>query len=105
MDHPNVIRYYEAFAFAQAYYLVFELAAGGELYHHIDEYDFQEPGIAIMLQQLLHAMNYFHGQGIVHADLRPENILLAAPLSVRPQLKIIHFGNAFRMEGGRKPAS
>jgi serine/threonine protein kinase len=35
-----------------------------------------------LLPQLLEAVNFIHGQGIIHKDLKPENLLLSLPLPI-----------------------
>ncbi|KHJ41222.1 kinase domain protein [Trichuris suis] len=46
-----------------------------------------------LVYQILIALNYLHGQNVVHCDLKPENILLVSD-SDFPQMKLCDFGFA-----------
>ena len=43
-----------------------------------------------VFEQLLEAVAYIHDQGVVHADLKPDNVLLSS----RGQLQVTDFGSA-----------
>ena len=45
-------------------------------------------------RQLAEGLAHAHGRGIVHRDLKPANVLVDAPDSGRPELKIADFGMA-----------
>mmetsp|Transcript_24295 Transcript_24295/g.54668 ORF Transcript_24295/g.54668 Transcript_24295/m.54668 type:complete len:239 (-) Transcript_24295:593-1309(-) len=49
--------------------------AGQEILEAVSQWEeFTEKDSACLIQQLLDGVNYLHGQGIVHQDLRPRNI-------------------------------
>ncbi len=48
--------------------------------------------------QIAKGISYLHKNRIVHADIRPENILLTS----EKEVKICDFGSAFRMEEEEK---
>ena len=81
-DHKNIIKLYEVYkAKDKPYvYLVMEYAECGSLYEYTDgtpsKYDYND--ILSMMKQLVKALNYIHGKGIVHQDIKPANILLCA---------------------------
>ena len=81
LDHPNISRFYEAFHDKNHFNIVMELCRGKSLSNflksnggHLDE---QKSRIIIM--KILHAVNYCHSLGIVHCDLKPENIIFEIP--------------------------
>lgn len=77
LDHPNIIKIYEYYIDELNYYIITELARGGELYDQISTIkSFDEEHSAIIIHQILSAVCYMHGLGIVHRDIKPENILL-----------------------------
>mmetsp|Transcript_20264 Transcript_20264/g.58756 ORF Transcript_20264/g.58756 Transcript_20264/m.58756 type:complete len:512 (-) Transcript_20264:294-1829(-) len=96
MDHPNIIQLFETFEDRQCIHFAMELASGGELFDHIVKArQFSERRAAIIMRQILRAVNYMHDSGVAHRDIKPENFLFAtkAPLE-NNTLKLIDFGLA-----------
>jgi len=79
--HPNVLRLLDAYACTPAR-LVFE--HGGEdlrtLYMCSEFHPADTPGV---IRQVLHGCAYFHGEGVIHADLQPSKILVDPAGKVR----------------------
>ncbi|KAJ3411456.1 hypothetical protein HDV05_002191 [Chytridiales sp. JEL 0842] len=74
--HENLIQMFDFFETKDTYYMVFELATGGELFDRIAAKGrFTERDAADILYQILNGISYLHSHGIVHRDLKPENIL------------------------------
>jgi calcium-dependent protein kinase len=94
LDHPNIVKLYETFEDKKAYYLIMELCGGGELFDKIiEEKGFTEKVCAIVVQQMLRAINYMHQNGFVHRDIKPENWLLLVNGPVASTaLKMVDFG-------------
>lgn len=49
---------------------------GGELFEHINTYELDEKEVAIIMYQLIDVIYYLQQSGIVHRDLKTENILV-----------------------------
>ncbi|DAA22925.1 TPA: testis-specific serine kinase 5-like [Bos taurus] len=97
--HLNVVQLYETFANSRRTYLVLELAAHGDLLEHINATSahrrcpgLEEEEARRLLWQLVSAVAHCHNSGIVHRDLKCENILL----DDRGCLKLSDFGFANR---------
>lgn len=82
LDHPNIVR---IFAFdvdeEGRYYLVMEYVPGGSLRGYTEGLNAQNKRIDItealrLIQQVAVALDYAHTQGMVHRDVKPDNILL-----------------------------
>jgi len=59
-------------------HIVMELMEGGELFDHIKEDPYAEPRAAKLVASHVRTLDFLHAHGIVHRDLRPENILMAS---------------------------
>ena len=88
VDHPNIVRLFEVIEDDKYFNLLQELCTGGELYKKYQTTQLKEKEIAKIFNQIMSAVAYCHEKGIVHRDLKLENILL----SKTNLLKIIDFG-------------
>jgi serine/threonine protein kinase len=79
--------YYET---DEAFYLVMEYVAGGELLDHLSSEGgrLTERAAAVMLQQVGGAVALLHAQGLCHGDIKPENLLLTSD----GELRLVDFG-------------
>ncbi|KAL1952438.1 hypothetical protein VTO42DRAFT_5478 [Malbranchea cinnamomea] len=98
LNHPHIVRFHDWFESKDKYYIVTQLATGGELFDRICDYGkFTEKDASQTIKQVLDAVNYLHERNIVHRDLKPENLLYltSAPDS---QLVLADFGIAKMLE-------
>jgi calcium-dependent protein kinase len=103
MDHPNIIKIYEYFIDDVYYYIITEFARGGELYDQICNIsNYSEHDAAIVMKQILGAINYSHSKNIIHRDLKPENILLETNTTGDLFIKLIDFGNSNYCEKNKR---
>lgn len=76
------------------YYIVTQLATGGELFDRICEYGkFTEKDASQVVREILTAVDYLHKNNIVHRDLKPENLLYLTP-EANSSLVLADFGIA-----------
>lgn len=59
-------------------YLVVDLMSGGDLRFHISRKTFTEEAVRFWIAELGCALQYIHGQNIIHRDVKPDNVLLDA---------------------------
>lgn len=59
-------------------YLVVDLMTGGDLRFHISRKTFTEEAVRFWIAELACALRYVHQQGIIHRDVKPDNVLLDA---------------------------
>lgn len=80
IKHRNIVRYHDSFVQGDYLYLVMEFCDRGDLGAYIQrlgrEMGMGELRVWRFLLQILAALQYIHKLGIVHGDLKPQNILL-----------------------------
>lgn len=81
LRHKNVIQVYDAYADLEenVYYIVMEYAAEGDLFKKIvdEEHEFNENEARDIIRTLCRALKYCVDEGIVHRDIKPDNILIS----------------------------
>ncbi|CAG9327719.1 unnamed protein product [Blepharisma stoltei] len=93
IDHPNIIRFNEAYEDDRNIFIVSEHCQGGHLWKKmITQRKLTEIEAQIYINQMLLAINYLHLHKIVHRDIKPENFLFVSP--DHNELKLIDFGFA-----------
>lgn len=97
MDHPNVCRLYDVYESSDYLHLVMEQLDGGELFDKVKEKKaFSEHEAAEVAWQVLLALNYLHSHGIVHGDVKLDNILYDSKGC--NHVKLIDFGFSKRWD-------
>lgn len=78
-NHPGVIKLFDFFENDQYVFIVIELLNGSDLVNYFSKRDFNmpEPLIANIATQMLKAVEYIHSIGVIHRDLKGENILMS----------------------------
>jgi serine/threonine protein kinase len=100
LEHPNLLRYYDVVLLEVENHLgekeetqigVMELANAGDL----KDFARANPGspeLYRLLKEVLQGLEYLHGKGIIHRDLKAQNILLVRQDDGRLTAKISDFG-------------
>lgn len=87
--HPNITQLLDILETENSYYLVMELCPGGNLMHRIYEKKrLEEAEARRYIRQLVSAVEHLHRAGVVHRDLKIENLLLDEDNNI----KLIDFG-------------
>ncbi|KAL1836874.1 hypothetical protein VTJ49DRAFT_4540 [Mycothermus thermophilus] len=77
LTHPNIVRLHKMEESERHYGIVLEYASGGELFDYILNHRYLKDNAARRLfAQLVSGVGYLHKKGIVHRDLKLENLLL-----------------------------
>jgi serine/threonine protein kinase len=79
LDSPFIAKLYYSFQTSKCLYFITQYAQGGELNHYLKkERYFSESTSQFYCAEIVLALEYLHSNGIVYADLKPENVLLDA---------------------------
>ncbi len=77
LHHPNIVRLFDMVETDRYIGIILEYASGGELFDYILNHRYLKDGSARRLfAQLVSGVGYLHKKGIVHRDLKLENLLL-----------------------------
>lgn len=97
LHHPHIVGFRDWFESKDKFYIVTQLALGGELFDRIiAKTKFTENDAGYVILQILEALDYLHDRDIVHRDLKPENILLLNGEDTSPVV-IADFGIAKKL--------
>jgi serine/threonine-protein kinase len=89
LDHPNIVRAYDAAQFGDCFYLVMEYARGQSLDRVYESRGPLPPEDVIeYAAQAALGLAHAHAQGIVHRDVKPSNLLLTSD----GQIKVLDLG-------------
>jgi serine/threonine protein kinase len=93
--HPNISGLRDMYEDHNFYYLILDLVTGGEMFEHLIHYGaYSEADAARLMYEVASALAFLHGVGVVHADLKPENLLLSTKNRLDGTIKMIDFGCA-----------
>ena len=76
LDHPNIVRVVDAGETAEVAYLVMEYVRGGDLNRNLGT-GLHIQNVLALVKEIAAALGYAHGKGVVHGDVKPENILIS----------------------------
>ncbi len=77
LDHPHLVDVTDFFAEASNVYLVMKFIEGESLAHCINHQGaLSEERVVALAGQLLEALAYCHSQGVLHRDVKPQNVIL-----------------------------
>jgi serine/threonine-protein kinase len=96
-DHPGIVPIYEVGEKRGLHYFTMKLIEGESLAQRIERSSLEPREAAELVERVARAVHHAHGQGVLHLDLKPANILLDA--SGEPYLT--DFGLARRFRGQR----
>ncbi|XP_029576205.1 caM kinase-like vesicle-associated, like [Salmo trutta] len=76
VNHPNILQLIDTFETRKEYFIIQELATGGDVFDWIlDQGNYTERDASNVIKQVLEAVSYLHSLNIVHRNLKLENLM------------------------------
>ena len=92
IQSPYILQMFDIFSAEKNVFMVTELALGGDLFGIVQEYGMlPESETRAITRRVLLGVQYLHARGVVHRDLKPQNILCCSEQDIT-QVKIGDFG-------------
>ncbi len=93
LNHPNITTIYEVGEEGDQVFIVMELVSGKTLRALLSEGCAEPRAVLRLAAQVAEALAAAHAQGIIHSDIKPENIVL----QTEGRVKLLDFGIASQM--------
>lgn len=88
-NNPFVVRFYYSFTSKENLYIVMEYLNGGDCYSLLRKFGALDEDVArLYVAETVLALEYCHAQGIIHRDMKPDNMLISA----NGHIKLTDFG-------------
>jgi serine/threonine protein kinase len=95
LNHPNIVQIYDFGCEEGTYFLAMEYVDGPSLRALLGKARFNERDAVLLVRHAVAALGVAHAQGIVHRDIKPDNLMLTAR---RDRLKLVDLGIAKRID-------
>ncbi len=77
LDHPNIMKIYEIFIDNKNFYIISEFCDQGDLFTKMEKLgNMNEIMVKFIMEQIFNAVSYLHSKGVLHGDIKLENVML-----------------------------
>lgn len=77
LEHPLIVNLRYSFQDDENMFMVLDLMLGGDLKYHLQTTGaFPEGAVKVYTAEMVCSIAYLHSQGVVHRDIKPDNLLL-----------------------------
>jgi serine/threonine-protein kinase len=94
LNHPNIVQIYDFGQVGDAYYLAMEYVDGHSLGTYLKRGHFSERDAILVIRHACRALAVAHAEGLVHRDIKPDNLMLTS----RGEVKLVDLGIAKRVD-------
>lgn len=93
LQHPNIIHFYDSIETRNTLFIIMEYVKGVDLFQYLQEQGpLTENMTRVVMQSVFSAVAYLHELGVVHRDIKTENIIVTSEDKGSMVVKIIDFG-------------
>jgi serine/threonine-protein kinase len=79
LSHPNIVNVHDVVEEADSAFIVMEYIEGDSLSAYLEKLPVPDPAFSIqILRQMAAALDYAHGKGVIHRDIKPGNVMLGS---------------------------
>uniref|UniRef100_A0A0G4F2U8 Protein kinase domain-containing protein n=1 Tax=Chromera velia CCMP2878 TaxID=1169474 RepID=A0A0G4F2U8_9ALVE len=90
-EHTNIMKLLEVFESAESFFLVAEKLEGGELFDFLlTQKAVPEETCKFIMRQIIASVNHLHARGILHRDVKPENLMFRYTPTSAPNSQAAH---------------
>ncbi len=94
LNHPNIVQIYNFGQVDGIYYLAMEFVDGHSLGTYLKKGHFSEADAILIARHACQGLGVAHAHGIVHRDIKPDNLMLTG----RGDVKLVDLGIAKRLD-------
>jgi len=103
LDHPAILRLFEYYVDADRLYLITDFLRCGDLLQalvasHLQRSPLAEPWVQGVFVQICEGVSYIHSKGLMHKDLKLDNILLSSADPPQPVVIDVGLAELFPVE-------
>jgi serine/threonine protein kinase len=93
LEHPNIIPIYDAGEAQGLLYIAMRLVEGSTLAEFLDHHGRLSPTVSLyVIEKIAEALDVAHAAGLVHRDVKPENILVTEDQGQMDRIFLSDFG-------------
>ena len=94
LNHPNIVQIYDFGQVGETYYLAMEYVDGHSLGAYLRRGHFSERDGLLVIRHACRALAVAHAEGLVHRDIKPDNLMLTS----KGEVKLVDLGIAKRVD-------
>ena len=94
LNHPNIVQIYDFGQVGDTYYLAMEYVDGHSLGAYLKRGHFTERDAILVVRHACRALAVAHAEGLVHRDIKPDNLMLTS----KGEVKLVDLGIAKRVD-------
>ena len=94
LNHPNIVQIYGVGSVDGVHYLSMEYLDGLSLGHYLKSGHWPESEAILIARQVCQALRVAHAAGLVHRDIKPDNLILTR----QGEIKVVDLGIAKRVD-------